>query len=80
MNHSCDCLAEKYTNTEEVVALASPGTPRQSLSLLADRHFIPGFFHVGTDDVGDQTILFVPRAWVLSNILDHYPPDTYSTF
>lgn len=43
-----------HTNTEEVVALASPGKPRQFLSFLTDRHFIPGFLHVGTDDVGDQ--------------------------
>lgn len=69
VNHSCDYLAEKYTNTEEVVVLASPGTPRQFLSLLTDRYFIPGFLHVGTDDVGDQTILFVPCVRVLSNIL-----------
>lgn len=73
VTHSCDCLVETHTNTEDVVALASPGTPRQFLSLSTDRYFIPGSLRVGTDDVGDQTILLVPCAWVLSNILTTTP-------
>lgn len=83
VNHNCDYLAEKYTNTQDVVALASPGTPRQFLSLLTNMYFIPRFLHAGVVHVGNQTILFVRVHGCLATSLTsthQTPTDTYSTF